>query len=170
MAFPASAAQVRFITDLAERVYGPDNAPEHIAALGETGIFDDSRKASATIDALKVAARNAPRTAAATEPAAELEDGMYRLPNGDILKVQHAVHGSGRQYAKRLVPPAEFGGKAEFEYAPGAIRTLTADHRMTLEDAKAFGALYGTCCVCGRTLTDEKSIAAGIGPVCGKRV
>ena len=168
MAFPASAAQVRFITDLAERVYGPDNAPEHIAALGESGIFDDSRKASATIDALKIAARNA---AHPIRPAvAELEDGMYRLPNGDILKVQHAVHGSGRQYAKRLVPPAEFGGKAEFEYAPGAMRTLTADHRMTLEDAKAFGALYGTCCVCGRTLTDEKSISAGIGPVCGKRV
>jgi hypothetical protein len=168
MAYPASEAQVRFITDLAQRVYGPDNAPEHIAALGESGIFDDSRKASATIDALKVAARNA---AHPIRPAvAELEDGMYRLPNGDILKVQHAVHGSGRQYAKRLVPPAEFGGKAEFEYAPGAMRVLAPEHRMSLEDAKAFGALYGTCCVCGRTLTDEKSIAAGIGPVCGKRV
>lgn len=170
MAYPASAAQVKFITDLAERVYGPDNAPEHVAALGESGIFDDSRKASATIDALKVAARNAPRATATAAPAAELEDGMYRLPNGDILKVQHAVHGSGRQYAKRLVPPAEFGGKAEFEYAPGAMRVLAPEHRMTVEQAREFGALYGTCVRCGRTLTAEDSIARYMGPVCATKI
>lgn len=168
MTYPASDAQVRFITDLAERVVGPDNAAEYVHNLGESGIFDDSRKASATIDRLKIEARNA---AHPIRPAvAELEDGMYRLPNGDILKVQHAVHGSGRQYAKRLVPPAEFGGKAEFEYAPGAMRTLTAEHRMTVEQAREFGALYGTCVRCGRTLTAEDSIARYMGPVCATKI
>jgi Family of unknown function (DUF6011) len=83
--------------------------------------------------------------------------------------VQKAVHGSGNLYAKKLVEPSTFGARASFVYAPGVIRRLTVADRMSLEDAKAWGALYGTCCVCGRTLTDERSIAEGIGPVCGNR-
>lgn len=95
------------------------------------------------------------------------EAGMYKLGE-DIYKVQKAVHGSGNLYAKKLVPGPEFGDKAAFVYAPGAIKDLSANDRMTLDEAKAFGALYGTCCNCGRTLTDEGSIAAGIGPICAK--
>lgn len=56
-----------------------------------------------------------------------------------------------------------------FEYAAGAVGRLTPNHKMGLEQAKEFGALYGTCVVCGRTLTNEDSIAAGIGPVCAER-
>jgi len=57
-----------------------------------------------------------------------------------------------------------------FVYDPGAVRRLRPEHRMSLEEAKEFGALYGTCCVCGRTLTNEDSIEAGIGPVCAGKV
>jgi hypothetical protein len=112
------------------------------------------------------------------------ENGMYRVrvsgpsqgialaPNSDeawrVFKVQKAVHGSGHLYAKELVPDGH-EGDWHFVYAPGAIRTLFAEDKMTLEEAKEFGVLYGTCCVCGRTLTDEKSIAAGIGPICAKK-
>lgn len=96
-----------------------------------------------------------------------IEEGMYRDADGTIFKVQKAVHGSGRLYAKRLV---QVGESWKFEYDKGAVYRLTSDDRMTLEQAKEFGALYGTCCVCGRTLTDERSIEAGIGPVCGGRV
>lgn len=98
--------------------------------------------------------------------ADELEDGVYKI--GDtIYKVQHAVNGSGRQYAKQLV-----GGGTDwgFEFAPGAIRKIRPEHRLTIEQAAEFGALYGTCCVCSRTLTDEKSIERGIGPVCAGRL
>lgn len=105
-------------------------------------------------------------TADAPAKSDELEDGMYRV-DGVIYKVQHAVHGSGRQYAKELVGE---GADWSFEYAAGAIRKLRPEHRMTLEEAKEFGALYGTCCVCGRTLTKESSIAEGIGPVCSGKV
>jgi len=31
-------------------------------------------------------------------------------------------------------------------------------------------AITGICQVCGAPLTDRKSVAAGVGPVCGKRV
>lgn len=101
-----------------------------------------------------------------TQPRPELADGMYRK-DGVIYKVQHAVNGSGNQYAKELKVRVR-GGDAEvwFEYAPGMVGRLRDEHKMCLEEAKQFGALYGTCCVCGRTLTNEESIAEGIGPVC----
>jgi hypothetical protein len=108
-----------------------------------------------------------------TSTATVTQDGMYRDPDtGDIFKVQVAVHGSGNLYAKRLVEldePKVMKTKTvshEFVYEPGLLRRIKPEWRMTLEEAKAWGALYGTCCVCGATLTKEASIAAGIGPVC----
>jgi Family of unknown function (DUF6011) len=35
-----------------------------------------------------------------------------------------------------------------------------------LEAAVAYGLKYGKCSCCGRTLTNEESIALGIGPIC----
>lgn len=93
------------------------------------------------------------------------EEGVYRDKALTIYKVQRAVHGSGNLYAKRLVIPDD-GSKPRFEYAPGAIRNLLPEWKMTLDEAREFGVLYGTCVVCGRTLTDETSISRGIGPVC----
>lgn len=105
----------------------------------------------------------------AVRPAAEIEDGMYLL-DGMIYKVQHAVHGSGRQYAKRLVPPEQRGQRAEFVYAPGAAARLAPEHRMTVEQAREFGALYGTCVRCGRVLTREDSIERMMGEVCASKL
>lgn len=59
--------------------------------------------------------------------------------------------------------------RALITYAGGMIRKLNSSHRMTLEQAKEYGALYGVCCRCAAPLTDEKSIAAGIGPVCATK-
>lgn len=91
------------------------------------------------------------------------EDGMYVLGE-TVYKVQKAVHGSGHLYAKQLV--IHEGANATFEFAKGMIYKLRAGNKMTLEQAKEFGHLYGVCCKCGATLTDEKSIEAGIGPIC----
>jgi len=103
------------------------------------------------------------------------EDGMYRMPNGAIYKVQfNKAQGDGRRmYAKLLVMERdEYNDtwKAHFEYEKGVVYKLTPEMRMTIEQAKEFGALYGTCCVCGRTLTNEVSIEAGIGPICAGRL
>jgi hypothetical protein len=91
----------------------------------------------------------------------EIEDGMYVL-DGEVYKVIHAVHGSGRQYAKLLT-------KSGFTVAPGIVSRLRSEHRMTLDQAQKYGRLYGVCCRCGTTLTDESSIEAGIGPVCATK-
>lgn len=110
-----------------------------------------------------------PVVKAANEAA--LTDGMYKLGE-TIYKLQYnRATGDGRKlYGKRLVVDASVTpAHVSFEYEAGIPKKLTSANKMTIEEAKAFGALYGTCCVCGRTLTDEESIAAGIGPICAGR-
>ncbi len=104
------------------------------------------------------------------------EDGMYRMPDGTIYKVQYAVHGSGQLYAKRMVkldePYTKRSGRREvevqyeFEYERGAIHNLTSAMKLSIEDAVEFGRLYGACMRCGATLTAEESIKRGMGPYC----
>lgn len=102
-----------------------------------------------------------PQAASSEEP----EDGIYYVEaTNEIYKVYKMVHGSGRQGVKRLDHGDQEG---RFTYLGLASRKLPKEARkMSLEEAKAFGRLYGFCIRCGATLTDEESIAAGIGPVC----
>jgi hypothetical protein len=160
---PATAKQLTLITRLA-------------AERGVTDNFDTARiahyttrQASAAIDALFGMPKIPAAPAAPAAPA--ITDGMY-LMDGVVYKVQVAVHGSGNLYAKRLEveealdADGETVARGRFEYAPGVVRDLRPEHRMTLEQAKQFGALYGVCCRCGRTLTNEDSIEAAMGPIC----
>nr|WP_240959483.1 DUF6011 domain-containing protein [Rhodococcus sp. HNM0563] len=84
-----------------------------------------------------------------------------------IYKVQVAVHGSGRPYAKRFNAHA-----FEWEYVGtdplGAIRAR--GERLNVERVAALGRVYGRCVLCGATLTNEESIEAGIGPVCATKL
>jgi hypothetical protein len=115
------------------------------------------------------------------EPVGE---GFYRK-GSDIYKVQIAVHGSQMPYAKLLVLDeladeelnaqqlkaklADLGKKfhkGRWEYAPGAVRSLRVEDRLTVEEAVELGQLYGMCVRCGRTLTKEISIERGMGDVC----
>lgn len=117
------------------------------------------------------------------------QDGMYRNPEtGEIFKLQfNRASGDGRRlYAKILVmwvkgqqitaPGADTArtwnrdrDSVEFQYAPGAVQTLRPEWRMTMAQAREFGALYGTCVRCSRTLTAEDSIERMMGPVCARK-
>lgn len=134
------------------------------------GLSDKQIAAAMKMRATMAAKAEAKKVKAEESPAVEpiTEAGMYKLGE-DIFKVQKAVNGSGHLYAKKLIPGPEFGDKAQFFYAPGIVKKLTVEHKMSLSEAKAFGALYGSCCRCGRTLTDEGSIDAGIGPICATK-
>jgi hypothetical protein len=103
------------------------------------------------------------------EPDRVAEEGMWIMDN-EIYKVQIAHHGSGRPYAKILLKFFDDDGKlthCEWDRAKGAqYRLPKYGRRMTLEEAQEFGKLYGWCCRCGTILTNETSIAEGIGPVC----
>jgi hypothetical protein len=105
------------------------------------------------------------------------EVGMYRSADGAIYKVQRAAGGTGGLYAKKLVPisgqrMSEINDVVawHFVYDRGAIRSLNASHKLTLDQAREFGIRYGVCCVCSATLTDATSVANGIGPVCARRL
>lgn len=114
--------------------------------------------------ALPKPARTAP---AGSSAAGEPVDGIYVVKGdkAEIFKVYKMVHGSGRQGVKRLDIAADNSGS--FTYLGLASSKLPkAAVLMSLEDAKAFGRIYGFCVRCGATLTDEGSIADGIGPVC----
>lgn len=95
-------------------------------------------------------------------------EGMYKVGE-TIYKVVRAVNGSGFLYVKKLVH--KNGARGSFQRVrEGGMKLLAAEGvRLTEEEAKEFGALYGFCCCCGRTLTDEISIKLGIGPVCHAR-
>lgn len=152
----ATDKQVGFITKLlGERELTETNRGSVDRALAR-GI--SKREASQMIDWLMTLPRKS-STGGAVE-------GMHKF-GGVIFKVQRAVHGSGNLYAKALVEDG--AGGWVFEYAPGAVRNLSEATKLSLEEAKQFGVLYGTCCVCGRTLTNEDSIADGIGPVCATK-
>lgn len=107
-------------------------------------------------------------TTAQREPVANpvTEVGMYRKDNA-IFRVK--LSKQGRLYAMRFVPTAV--AKADrFVYANGAIYNLSADDRMTVDEVTDLGLQFGICVVCGADLTDPKSVAQGIGPVCIKKV
>lgn len=167
-----SPAAIKFAVDLMVNKLGAeqDVAQRQAEALAP-------RQLSELIDRLKPLP-NKPKPPA---PGAVIEDGMYRNPHtGDIFKVQKAVHGSGNLYAKLLVVDQAWErdadgkilveGEAHFEYAPGAIRTLQAEWRMNLEQAKQYGALYGVCVRCGKTLTLEASIERAMGRTCAGKI
>lgn len=115
------------------------------------------------------------------EATPELKDGIYRNPQtGDIFKVYRTVHGANQKVAKRLQlldqpytkisRGKEVEVRAEFIYAGKAgLRGLTPEMQMTLEDAKKYGALYGVCIRCCRTLTREESIERSMGQVCANK-
>lgn len=181
----ASQKQIDFINALKEQ---RDITTEEAVAAGmisralwAQGRFD-TKAASALIDVLKAQPYRA-RDEKPSETPSEVPEGMHRTDSGVIFKVQRAVHGSGRLYAKRLEADqkcycSDLQGVPcgvcrdpksvtwSFVHAPGAMKYLSAETAMTLEQAREFGAVYGTCVRCGRTLTDEESIAAGIGPIC----
>ena len=56
-----------------------------------------------------------------------------------------------------------------WEYVPGMYQALRNSDKLSVEEAKKWGALYGICCRCGRMLTNEDSIEAGIGPICASK-
>lgn len=176
-----TAPMVRYAMALMDELLGGMADEVRVAAEAKLQATP-KREVHTMIDCLKAdveAKRKArPARVPAPRPAApQVEEGMYRDPvTGDIFKVQVAHHGSGKLYAKKLVKlnTVKTKGKKEyshdFEYAPGAINRIPASWRMTKEEAVEWGQLYGACCRCGTILTDERSIEAGIGPVCSGKI
>lgn len=163
----ATPAQENYLRKLAVTAFGAADGAAYIADLEARGVLEDFAATSREIDAVKVKAEAA-RAAAKAEVAAHLALGMYRDPATAVIYRLVRSRESGRLYAKRL--SVLNANSARFTYAAGAIHKIKPEWRMSLDEAKAWGLQYGICCVCAANLSDPKSVAAGIGPVCGKRV
>ena len=108
--------------------------------------------------------------AESTEP---VTPGVYEV-DGTVYVVKYN-RSKTRLYAKKLVEidahrlnAAGEHVSIEFEYAPGAIYFIKAEHRMDVERAKELTIRYARCLNCGRKLKAAKSVEQGIGPVCIK--
>lgn len=147
-----------------------DKAQGYVIRMTVHGAWTPGRSGNASAWITRMIAKVSELKAARkTAPAAELEDGIYEL-DGNIYKVVHAVHGSGRQYAKVLIPALDDSESWTWEMARGIVAKLTPEMKMDLERAKELGRIYGVCVRCGAVLTDEESISAGIGPICSGKM
>jgi hypothetical protein len=101
------------------------------------------------------------------EPA---DEGFY-LEGDQVVRVRPSR--SGGRYAQRLA--IEWDERrneqvARWVYVPGLVFRLGEARRLTEAEAAEWGLRFGFCAVCGRSLTAEGSVAAGIGPVCRRRL
>lgn len=155
-------------TDLDRAIaYLEDNASRSAFLASVLGQF--RRNGTITAKQLAAVLANAERDKAKSRsnPNPVTEVGMYRTAEG-VFRVKQSRE-TGNLYAMRFVQ--EGATKSErFVYERGGIYRISATDRMSVEEAQELGALVGMCCVCGADLTDEKSVRAGIGPVCAKRV
>ena len=149
----ATEKQVQLIARLVEeREIHPTGSARLLLEMWD---FDRTREtATVLIDELMAL----PRVEKAPAPS-----GLHVL-DGEVYRVV-VSRDSGRPYALLLVE-----APGAFEYAPGAVRHLSEDTMMTLEEARDYGVRHGVCAVCAKVLTNEKSIAEGIGPVCKSKM
>lgn len=161
---PASEAAFAFAVKLSrEAVTAPADL---LTILGELAKMN-AQQVSDRIDVLKlqiklnqtkatVASANALMDKIAKQPVAGwyLVDGTkYQVKISKATGVAYLLHeGTGYMGAKGHAEP---------------ILAKIAESGMDL--AIAYGKATGTCGICSKTLTDPKSIAAGIGPVCAKK-
>jgi hypothetical protein len=169
-----STAQIELMNRLMAELRDLDPAAaaqgdDYMHGMTMSGLWTSGRDGNASrwIDRL-IAKLRSTRAAKRTQgvPAGgrvELEDGVYRV-EGTFYMVQHAVHGSGNQYAKRIEITED--GQVSATYAAGMIRNIRPEHRITGDEAAAFGQVYGVCVFCIRPLTDERSKAVGYGRKC----
>jgi Family of unknown function (DUF6011) len=87
-------------------------------------------------------------------------EGVYMVADKYVLvyKTGHARHAAKAWNGRRFV------------YQRGLIYEVAATGRpVTAEEAAAFGKDTGHCCACARTLTDDRSVSVGYGPVCAAK-
>lgn len=150
------------IAKLITQIHG-DKAPEVLAGMDLDTM--DGRSASREISGL-IRQANAPAVktfgnSLPVGPGNGLTPGVYRVD--DIIVRVYPARGSGHLVASKYADD-------EWVYLGAAGRFVRPEHRLGLDETRAFGRETGVCAVCGRMLTNAESIEAGIGPVCLSKV
>lgn len=169
-----SEKQEKLIRDLISQIRELDSESADILETIHTDEWHNTvewKKISPVIDALfafkSTAVKKSKEKAQAENKSNPAEDGYYILGETFVcVKWNRAQTG---QYATTWDGDSwHYDSKASY----AIVRDVKAGKlaRMTPEDAKRFGDLYGSCFKCSRTLTDPESIASGYGPICGGRM
>ena len=105
-----------------------------------------------------------------------LADGVYIDSNEDETFVQlykvAKVDGK-RVIRRRGVNSPYWASLVDNGFSHQRILKLLGDgdiRPLSFDEMVEIGRKTGLCCICGRSLDDEKSVEAGIGPVCAKKV
>lgn len=70
------------------------------------------------------------------------------------------------KYLGKIHPLGIFTPSFDCNLDAGALETITVACNAPLELTQEVGRETGTCCCCGRTLTNPLSVKLGIGPIC----
>lgn len=123
-----------------------------------SSMIDLNRRLTLTVAEME--RKHAMRTGVTPAPTGAEDGATYRAPNGAVF---HAYKGqqSGRLLLKLWDAEAEV-----FSYYAAATRLPAGSVKLSTEEMQEFGRATGTCAICMLHLTDDESVARGIGPVC----
>lgn len=152
-------AQLRFINSLRARRALP----------ADDGNGLDKRSASREIDRLKaLPVVIATCVAAAPNLYAGIPASKYSIVEDGVRTFWELKTWRGTTYLRLLV-----GAPGEFQRVRvGSERARTVASilkRDPLAAAQAFASFHTCCAVCGADLSDETSVALGLGPICRRR-
>ena len=169
-AYVQTDAQVSYISDMVLKVSALDSELGEQAAsyVGRMAGHWTRENTSRWIDSLKAKLVQlraaAPKT---TVPAAKVEDGRYAVEEDGALKFFKVKNGNRPGFVFLDIQASD-----EW-HAVRNVTRIRAIVALIAQDPHAamvrYGHELGECGRCGRTLTDETSRAAGIGPVCAGR-
>lgn len=181
--FPAEIASLRAYksrTDCREQTrYQNDFMDSLYRQFSTKGTLSEGQIAALTRGVEKQKARDAERAAPATESFPRIEKlvrehnlsldlgccKVVEFQSGAVAVVAIEFGEGTFGIIERGGGLRRFGGMTEERMA--VLRDVEANG---LEAVKRIGQATGRCCVCSRKLTDEKSIADGIGPICAGRM
>lgn len=130
--------------------------------------FDGART---LIDQLKKAPKVGQHSNVERTPLPEVPEGRYAVvdPTDGVLKfyrVDRPTEGrwAGRTFVK--VQASDELHRVSYTRTSAVLAEIAKDPRAA---SLRYGQELGKCGVCGRTLTDESSRSAGIGPICASK-
>lgn len=159
----ATPAQVNFINSLRAQRALFALTSEELATL-------DKRGASREIDRLKAlpVAVPTPNVVARVGYLDGIPASKYSVVEDGVRTFWEVKTWQGRAYIRLLVgAPGDFNRvKVGFDRAQRVAAELKLD---VLGAAQAFAKFHTCCAVCGADLSDETSVALGLGPICRRR-
>jgi uncharacterized protein DUF6011 len=166
--YQPSKPQVDLIAKLILEIHALDaelgsQAGTYTAAMDREGAWT-RENTSRWIGNLIKKSRELTQAAKSKAPAAEVADGRYAVEEDGVLKFFKVKNGNRPGFVFLDIQASDDWHAIR---DLGRIRRIVA---LIAQDAHAamirYGHELGECGRCGRTLTDEASRAAGIGPIC----